>query len=305
MKNKLIIGARGSKLSLAYAHKVRKLILMKNKVKLNVLIKSIKTKGDKIQNKKISEIGGKNLFCKEIENQLIKKKIDIAVHSLKDMDSFENKKLLVGAYLKRNDPRDVLIMQRGTKTINLSNKTIGSSSKRRELQLKLINKNVRIKNIRGNIDTRVKKIINRSFDGAVLAYAGIKVLKFKKYVKKVFSVKQIIPSVGQGIIAAQCRKKDVFTINLLKEINHNETKTCALAEKFFLKTIGGDCHTAAGGLAKIRNNKIHLVSQLFSDDGLKNFIVEKKGFKNYPQKIGRQVGKELLKLAGKNFRKKR
>ena len=159
---KITIGARGSKLSLAYVAKVKEILLKNNKEikEENLEFKAIKTSGDLNSNKKISKIGGKNLFCKEIEESLIAKEIDIAVHSLKDMESIENNKLSICAYLKRNDFRDVIISEKIKKINDLRNEVkIGSSSRRRELQLKKINKKISVIDIRGNIDTRIKKLL--------------------------------------------------------------------------------------------------------------------------------------------------
>ena len=156
MNNKITIGTRGSKLSLAYAGKVKDLILQFHTTNEDkIVIETIKTSGDLFQNKNISEIGGKNLFCKEIEDKLIKKEIDIAVHSLKDMDSVETNGLIIQAYIKRNDPRESFVSKKFEKLSDLNNGKIGSSSRRRELQLKLMNKNLKIKTIRGNVDTRI------------------------------------------------------------------------------------------------------------------------------------------------------
>ena len=158
---KITIGARGSKLSIAYVEKVKELLIQRNNdlKEENINFKAIKTSGDMNQNVKLSEIGGKNLFCKEIEEKLLKNEIDIAVHSLKDMESKEDSNLVIGAYIKRNDYRDVIISNKIKSLEDLKGKiVIGSSSKRRELQLKKINNNISVKSMRGNIDTRIKKL---------------------------------------------------------------------------------------------------------------------------------------------------
>ena len=176
---KITIGARGSKLSIAYAEKVKELLIQRNKGlnEENIHFKAIKTSGDLNQNIKLSEIGGKNLFCKEIEEKLLKKEIDIAVHSLKDMESVEDSNLIIGAYIKRNDYRDVIISNKIKSLEDLKCKiVIGSSSKRRELQLKKINKNISVISLRGNIDTRIKKLEEGKLDGIILAAAGVKSL---------------------------------------------------------------------------------------------------------------------------------
>ena len=300
---KIIIGARGSKLSLAYAAKVKKLMLEGETTLSSELIEiqSIKTSGDIFHDKKLSEIGGKNLFCKEIEENLLKNKIDIAVHSLKDMASEEIESLNIAAYIERNDPRDVFISFKFKNINELKNGVMGSSSRRRDLQLKKLNKEARVKNIRGNIDTRIQKLKDGLYDGIVLALAGIKTLKLEEYARQIFSTDEMLPAVGQGVIAVQCRKKDYFINNLLKKIDHKATRKCAVAERSLLKTIGGDCDTAVGGLATIENNELILSAQLFSDDG-KNFFIHKiKGDIDDGTSIGKIVAGRLLALAGNNF----
>ncbi len=306
MSNKIIIGSRGSKLSLAYANKVKNLITSINQtIGKKITNEIIKTSGDLFQDKKISEIGGKNLFCKEIEDKLIKKEIDIAVHSLKDMDSIETKGLIIQAYIKRNDPRESFVSKKFKKLSDINSGKVGSSSRRRELQLKLINKNIKVENIRGNIDTRIKKIESGEYDGAILALAGLKMLKLEKYAKEIFSIKNFIPTAGQGIIAVQCREDDTYIKELLKKINHKETEICAVAERSFLKTLGGDCDTAVGCSAILNKDSIELNAQLFSDDGDKVYNVTKLGKSNEAQLLGKLVGEEILKKSENSFIKKR
>jgi len=303
---KIIIGARGSKLSLAYAAKVKKLILESETGLLSddIKIQSIKTSGDIFHDKKLSEIGGKNLFCKEIEESLIAKKIDIAVHSLKDMASVEITSLNIAAYVERNDFRDAFISLKLSNLKELKNSVMGSSSRRRDLQLKIINKDILVKNIRGNIVTRIQKLKDGLYDGIVLALAGIKTLKLEENVKHIFTAEEMLPAVGQGIIAAQCRNDDMNIITLLKKINNEETKQCAIAERSLLKTLGGDCDTAVGGLAIIENNELILSGQLFSDNGDQDFTYKIKGKREDGVSIGVLVGKKLLKKAGNSFKKK-
>ena len=306
MDNKITIGSRGSKLSLAYANKVKSLISNFDPVVgKKIITETIKTSGDLFQNKKISEIGGKNLFCKEIEDKLIKKEIDIAVHSLKDMDSVETKGLIIQAYLERNDPRESFVSKKFKKLSEIKNGKIGSSSRRRELQLKLFNKNVKVESIRGNVDTRIKKVEAGEFDGVILALAGLKTLNLEKYVTETFSIKDFVPTAGQGIIAVQCREDDEDIRKILKKINHNKTEVCALAERSFLKTLGGDCDTAVGCSVILDKDKIELSAQLFSDDGQKVFNVMKLGKSNQAQLLGKLAGEEILKKSGSNFIKKR
>ena len=153
------------------------------------------------------------------------------------------------------------------------------------------------------LDTRIEKLHNGLYDGIILALAGVKSLKLEKNVKEIFSLNDILPSVGQGVIAAQCRKNDEDTKNILSKIDNFETRQCAIAERTMLKTIGGDCNTAVGGLANFNDDKIRLKAQLFSDDGKKVFNYELNGEKNNPSKIGKEVGMALLKLAKTDFKK--
>ncbi len=301
---KIIIGARGSKLSLAYVSKVKRLILESSK-DIDIHIKTIKTSGDIHGDMKLSEIGGKNLFCKEIEENLIKNAIDIAVHSLKDMESIEHKDLTIGAFIKRNDPRDTLISKKIKNLRELNQEVIiGSSSRRRELQLKKLNKNISVINMRGNIDTRIKKVEENKLDAIILAAAGVKSLNLENKISITFETSEILPAVGQGIIAVQCRKDDKLILDIIKKINDNETSLCAKAERQMLQTIGGNCETAVGGLAEIYNDNLKLKAQLFSDIGDINFDYELVGKYTDASNIGKAVGEKLLSLAGEKFKKR-
>jgi len=304
---KITIGARGSKLSLAYVEKVRELLLKNNEnlKEKNIEFKAIKTSGDINQNIKLSEIGGKNLFCKEIEEKLINNDIDMAVHSLKDMESVENEKLTIGAYIKRNDFRDVIISNKIKVIEDLKDElVIGSSSRRRELQLKKINQNITFVNIRGNIDTRVQKLEEGKLDGIILAAAGIKSLNLNNKISITFKTEVVLPAVGQGVIAVQCKKNNDVVKNFLKKINDPETELCAKAERKMLQVIGGDCETAVGGLAVIENNNLKLKAQLFSDSGSDSFEYELTGRSTEAINIGKAVGEKLLSLVGTEFKKK-
>ena len=304
---KITIGARGSKLSLAYVEKVKELLLQKNKElkEENINFKAIKTSGDINQNIRLSEIGGKNLFCKEIEEKLISNDIDIAVHSLKDMESIENDNLVIGAYIKRNDFRDVIISNKIKDKEDLKGKiVIGSSSRRRELQLKKINQNISVVNIRGNIDTRIKKLDKEKLDGIILAAAGVKSLNLNNKISISFEIEEVLPAVGQGVIAVQCKKNDKKVKSFLKNINDVETELCAKAERKMLQVIGGDCETAIGGLAVIDNKNLKLKAQLFSDSGSESFEHELTGKDIDAINIGKAMGEKLLSLAGKEFKRK-
>ncbi len=301
---KFIIGSRGSKLSLAYSVHVKDLLLKFNSQfdDNSIEIKIIKTSGDIFQHKRISDIGGKGVFCKQIEDELLDSKIDLAVHSLKDLPTKMTDGLCVNAVVKRNDPRDAFLSY-SSKSFNelKAQSKIGTSSFRRQAQLSLLRNDIKIVAMRGNIDTRIKKLINQEFDAIVLSLAGLQILNLENEVKEVFTIDQLLPAVGQGVIALQCRKDDQKTLNILKAINDKETYYCIEAERALLEAIGGDCDTAIGGLAKLSNKKISLKSELFSNDGKKKFEFQSSGHFKEAKEIGYKVGKELLKKAGPDF----
>jgi len=303
-KKKFIIGSRGSKLSLAYSSHVKNLLIKSNSQfdDNSIEIKIIKTSGDIFQNKRISDIGGKGVFCKQIEDELLDSKIDLAVHSLKDLPTKMTDGLCVNAVVKRNDPRDAFLSY-SSKSLNelKPQSKIGTSSYRRQAQLNLLRNDLKIVTMRGNIDTRIKKLKNQEFDAIVLSLAGIQMLNLGNQVKEIFTTDEMLPAVGQGTIALQCKKDDQKTLNILQSVNDKETYYCIQAERALLEAIGGDCDTAIGGLAKLSNQKISLKSELFSNDGNKKFEFQSSGRFQEAKEIGYKVGKELLKKAGPDF----
>ena len=304
IENKIIIGSRGSKLALIYAERAKKTILDKH-ADLSIDIKIIKTSGDIYHSKSLSEIGGKGLFSKQIEEELLHKKIDVAVHALKDLPSKETSGLETKIFLKRNDPRDVFISLDYKSIHDLKvNSVVGTSSFRRAAQLGFLRKDLNIKIIRGNVDTRIKKLEQKKFDAIVLSYAGIKTLGFENKISKVFSVEEMLPCVGQGVIVLQTRKNDENILNLVSKVNDLHTFNCVLAEREMLKTIEGDCDTAVGGLATINSNLITLKSELFSTDGKKKFSAKTSGRVEEAKKIGIKVGQELIAKAGNTYKKR-
>ena len=305
-KKKFIIGSRGSKLSLAYSNYVKDLLIKFNSQfdDNSIELKIIKTSGDIFQNKRVSDIGGKGVFCKQIEEELLESKIDFAVHSLKDLPTKMTEGLCVNAVVKRNDPRDAFLSCSNEAFMNLKPQAkIGTSSFRREAQLNLLRSDIKIIAMRGNIDTRIHKLKNREFDAIVLSLAGIQMLNLESEVKQVFSADEMLPAIGQGAIALQCKKNDQQTLAILKKINDNETYYCVQAERALLEAIDGDCDTAIGGLAKLSNEKIILKSELFSNDGKKKFEAQSSGHFKEAKEIGYKVGNELLKKAGLDFTK--
>ena len=299
------MGTRGSKLALIYAQRAKNCILKNTNLNYeDIKIKKITTKGDQIQNVRLTELGGKGLFSTNIENELKEKKIDIAVHALKDMPAIETEGLLTNTFLKRNDPREILITKDKKKLNELKHQAIiGTSSFRREFQIKRIRPDLKCKLIRGNVDTRIKKLYEGSYDAIILSNAGINSLKMDKEVSQIFSVEELIPSAGQGIIALQCREKDDEIISILKNINHLETSHRAQAERNILKILEGDCETAVAAHAIIDKDKIILEAELFSLDGKEKFYEKKLGKSENAKELGHEVG-ELLKKKSNNSYKK-
>ena len=270
----------------------------------DVVIKKITTKGDEFQNIRLSEVGGKGLFSSNIETELKDKNIDVAVHALKDMPTFETKGLKTVSFLERNDPREILITMNKQKLRELKkNSIIGTSSFRREFQIKKIRPDLECKLIRGNVDTRIKKLKDGIYDAIILSYAGIKFLNFDNEISEIFHPKQMIPSAGQGIIALQCREGDEKIISVLKKINHNETFMRANIERNILKVLEGDCETAVGAHSTLKDGKITVEAELFSLDGSKRFYEKKTGKVEDFNKIGIEVG-QTLKIKSNNSYKR-
>ncbi len=305
MSKKIIIGSRGSKLALLYAQKARdKIIENTNLNNDDILIKSITTKGDLLQDKRLSDVGGKGLFSSNIEKELKLKNIDIAVHALKDMPANETKGLKTDTFLERNDPREILISRDNKKLKDLDQKSIiGTSSYRREFQIKKIRKDLNCKLIRGNVDTRIRKLNEGMYDGIILSYAGIKFLNFENKISEIFSAEEIIPSAGQGVIALQCRENDNETISILNKINHEETHKRAHLERNILKVLDGDCETAIGAHSIVNGDKILVEAELFSLDGKQRFYEKKVGNLNEFKELGKEVG-ILLKTKSNNSYKR-
>jgi len=301
-KNKILIGSRASKLAMIYANQA------KNEISKvfpgNIEIVKITTDGDKNQKDRLSDIGGKGLFSKKIEEELINKNIDIAVHALKDMPSDETSGLITNCFLKRNAPEEILITAENKKFNELnSNAIIGTSSFRREFQFKRIRNDLNYKTIRGNIDTRISKINNKDYDGIILAKAGIKSLNLNHLISQEFSTQEIIPSAGQGIVSIQCRESDIEVIKLLDKVNDKIAGISAQAERKVLKILEGDCHTAVGIFSDIKKDNFEIRGELFSLDGNQRFFkIVKDKISNF-LKASIELG-EYLKRESKDSYKK-
>ena len=305
MTKKIIIGSRGSKLALLYAQKVKDAIIQNVNLKdEDIEIKSITTKGDQLKDVRLSEFGGKGLFSSNIEKELQDKNIDIAVHALKDLPAIETDGLLTDTFLKRSDPKEILISRDKKKLKELDVKSVvGTSSYRREFQIKKIRPDLNCKLIRGNVDTRIKKLKEGQYDAIILSSAGIKCLKLENEITEIFSTEEIIPSAGQGIIALQCRENDKEIISLLKKINHNETYKRAHAERNILKTLEGDCETAVGAHSIIDGDNIIVEAELFSLDGSKRFYEKKIVKIEKFREIGKEIGQILKNKSNNSYKR--
>jgi hydroxymethylbilane synthase len=305
MNKKIVIGSRGSKLALIYAQTAKNKIIQNTDLNdEDIIIKEITTKGDQVQDKRLSEVGGKGLFSTNIENELQDKKIDVAVHALKDMPANETDGLRTNTFLERNDPREILITKDKKKLKELHPEaTIGTSSYRREFQIKQIRSDLNCKLIRGNVDTRIKKLNDGLYDAIILSYAGIKSLLIEDKITEIFSTQEIIPSAGQGIISLQCRNDDEDIISVLDSINDQKTYLRAHAERNVLKVLEGDCETAVGAHSVIEGDEIILEAELFSLDGKQRFYEKKSSKIENAKSLGEEVGK-ILKVKSNNSYKK-
>ena len=305
MEKKITIGSRGSNLALLYAQKAKDTIIQNTNLNDNdIVIKKITTKGDQVKDTRLSEFGGKGLFSSNIEKELKNKNIDIAVHALKDLPAIETDGLITDNFLERNDPKEILISRDKKKLKELDLKSVvGTSSYRREFQIKKIRPDINCKLIRGNVDTRIKKLKEGQYDAIVLSLAGVKYLKLENEITEIFGIEEIIPSAGQGIIALQCRKDDKEINSLLKKINHDETYKRAHAERNILKVLEGDCETAIGAHSIINGENIILEAELFSLDGSKRFYEKKTEKIEKFREIGNQIG-QILKTKSNNSYKR-
>ena len=291
-RDKLIIGTRGSKLAIIYSEKVMN--SLKKVTSVYIETKKIVTSGDENQKDRLSNIGGKGLFSKKIETELMNKEIDIAVHALKDMPSIETEGLITNFYLKRNSANEILISNNNITFKDLKpNSIIGTSSYRREYQLKSIRSDLNYKLIRGNVDTRIKKLESGEYDAILLSKAGVEALGLKNKITQEFNTEELIPCAGQGIIAIQCRENDQEIINILEKINDNQSRIIANAERKILKILEGDCDTAVGVFAKIEQDTVNIKAELFSVDGNQRFFIEESEDKKIIEDLSIKIGEKL------------
>ena len=267
---------------------------------LEVEIIKIQTKGDKILDAPLAKIGGKGLFTKEIEIQMAEKKIDLAVHSLKDLPSELPAGFKIAAITERENPFDAFVSEKFSALEELpKNSVVGTSSLRRAAQILKIRPDLKIKNLRGNVETRLKKLDAGEFDAIILAAAGLNRLGYSARIKKILP--EIIPAAGQGALALEIREDDLKTFELIKFLNDEKTFFAVKVERDFLKKIGGSCQIPAGIFAEVKDEKIFARAIISSVDG-KNFVEDKKidSIKNL-EDFGKNFAENLLERGGKKI----
>lgn len=301
--NIIRIGTRGSPLALKQAHEVREQLIKNHDLKLeNFEIVIIKTTGDRIVDRPLSTIGGKGLFTKEIEEALIEKKIDIAVHSMKDMPTKQPENLIIDCFLKREDPRDVFISNKLDALSQVNNNTIvGTSSLRRKAQILNLIPTIKVVEFRGNVQTRLKKLDAGIADCTFLAMAGLKRLGLSLLISKPIPITTMLPAVAQGIIGIERRIEDQGIETLLKKINHKPTTQMANAERAMLKILDGSCETPIAGLALIDKNRMTLKGEVLRVDGTEKMCSEATGDVSNAVDLGKKVGNLLKRKIGKDF----
>ncbi len=295
-KIKLVIGSRGSELALWQAKFVKKELERKNK-NLSVEIKIINTKGDKILDVALSKIGDKGLFTKELENELLKGSIDIAVHSLKDLQTELPKGLKLAAVTKRHPVEDVLIARKKGMTLKdlPEGAVVATGSLRRRSQLLHFRPDIKIEELRGNVPTRIKKFLESKWDAIILARAGVERLKMNKNISSIIKVDEILPAVGQGALGIEIRSDNKLADKVLKSIHHDATYKAVLAERALLKTLEGGCQVPIGAYAQLQPGGLYLDAVVGSIDGSITFRKKMRGSKQNPEKLGQKLAKDLLK----------
>jgi len=298
MTNKIIVGTRDSKLALTQANKV---ITKLNSIYPDLEFKTlkVKTKGDILESHPIESFIGKGFFVKEIQEMLLAKKIDIAVHSLKDLPVDPIPGLELSAILERDDPRDALILSSKFKSkIDLNNLTICTSSNRRKSQLLRIYPNVIIKSIRGNVDTRLKKMEDGFCDGIIISTAALFRLGLEDKISHTFENNEIISAPGQGAIALETREDNIKIKKIVTSINHKNTSLCVNVERSFLKELEGGCTAPIGASAEINNDVISLTGHISSFDGKKYITNQTASQYNNSDKLGITLAKQMLRDGG-------
>jgi hydroxymethylbilane synthase len=299
----LRLGTRGSPLALAQAHMVRQALAAADGFDPErIALEVIRTSGDRIQDRPLADVGGKGLFTKEIEEALAAGAIDLAVHSSKDMPTVLPAGLMLSAFMQREDPRDVFISRKAKSIGELPRgATVGTASLRRQAMVKRKRPDLEIVPLRGNVETRLRKLDEGVADATLLALAGLKRLGLADAATMVLDVDEFLPAVGQGAIGIETRADDSKTRELLAKINHADTFSALAAERAFLAVLDGSCRTPIGGHATIANGTIRFRGMIVKPDGSEAFEVAREGDVRDAEKLGTDAGGELKGRAGPDF----
>ena len=300
---KLLIGTRGSPLALWQANHVRALLIAAHGLGEDaVALEPITTSGDRIRDKPLRDFGGKGLFTKEIDEALLDKRVDIAVHSMKDLPTDLPPGITIAAVLPRGDVRDAFISAKGESLAALPpGAVVGSSSLRRQAQVKRLRPDLQAIDFRGNVETRLKKLDQGIVDATLLALAGLERLGLTRHVTSVLPTDEMLPAVAQGAIGVSCRSDDVKTRDLLQALNDDRTATAVSCERAFLGELDGSCRTPIAGLAEIADGVLRFRGLVLNPEGTEWHEIEKSGAPEDAVGIGASSGRELLALAGPNF----
>jgi len=299
------IGTRGSPLALAQAHEAQaRLIAAHPQLAVTgaVEIRVIKTTGDKVQDRPLSEIGGKGLFTKEIEEALLAGEIDVAVHSMKDVPTFLPDGLVIECLLPREDPRDVLIATAGTSIATLPrNAVVGSASLRRAAQVMALRPDLSIVPLRGNVETRIAKVQRGDATATLLALAGLKRLHKESAATAILSTDEILPAVAQGAIGLETRANDHRTNGLLAPLNDPATAVRVTAERACLAVLDGSCRTPIAAFAELSGDVLRLRALIALPDGSKVHRREATAASTTAKDLGEEIGRKLKEMAGPEF----
>ena len=290
----LKIGTRGSKLALKQSEWVKGKIEARYP-HVRVELVKIKTTGDKILDSPLSRIGGKGLFVKEIEDALLENRVDLAVHSMKDVPAELPDRLILSTFPEREDPADALISVTGQTLDQLPpGAKVGTSSLRRGAQLLHIRPDLRLVPLRGNVDTRLRKLESGDLHAVILATAGLRRLGLSARITQIIPFDQVLPAIGQGALGLEVRRNDAQTINLLDFLNHEPTKIAVSAERAFLKELEGGCQVPIAGLARLDGNELHFEGMVAELDGTKIFKEATIGAGEQAEEIGIASARRLL-----------
>lgn len=301
-KRKLIIGTRGSALALWQAKHIKTELLKRNET-LKVEIKIIKTTGDKILDVALSKIGDKGLFTKELENELLSGSIDLAVHSLKDLQTIIPKGLKLAAVTKRHAVNDVLIARE--KGIGLQelkeNAIIATGSLRRKSQILHIRPDFRVVELRGNVPTRIEKFLESGWDAIILAQAGVERLGLKKYISSYIPLEQILPAVGQGALGIEISENNDLALEAVLTLNDDKTLKEVSAERSLMRKLEGGCQVPIGAFGELKGNGLYLSAFVGSVDGSLGFKAKARGEQKNPEGLGTLMAKALVKAGAKEI----